>query len=54
MTVLAGTLTLGLALSATAQRPLGIDVSHWQGTINWTSVATSGVSFAWCKAAAPC
>jgi len=29
-----------------AQRPLGIDVSHYQGTINWSSVAGSGVTFA--------
>jgi len=45
---------LGLALSATpalAQRPLGIDVSSYQGPdINWTSVKNSGVSFAWAKA----
>jgi GH25 family lysozyme M1 (1,4-beta-N-acetylmuramidase) len=36
--------------SVFAQRPLGIDVSHWQGTINWTSVKNSGVTFAYCKA----
>ncbi len=36
---------------ALAQRPLGIDVSHWQGTgINWTSVKNSGRTFAWAKA----
>src|SRR3954468_9559177 len=28
----------------------GIDISHWQGTINWTSVKSSGVVFAFCKA----
>ncbi len=28
----------------------GIDVSHWQGTINWTSVKNSGVEFAFMKA----
>ncbi len=28
-------------------RPVGIDVSHWQGTINWTSVHNAGYSFAW-------
>ena len=34
-----------------AQRPLGIDVSSYQGsTINWTNVKSSGVSFAWAKA----
>ena len=34
-----------------AQRPLGIDVSDYQGAgINWASVKASGVSFAWTKA----
>src|ERR1017187_8397812 len=34
-----------------AQRPLGIDVSDYQGSgINWASVKASGVSFAWTKA----
>jgi GH25 family lysozyme M1 (1,4-beta-N-acetylmuramidase) len=34
-----------------AQRPLGIDVSSYQGSgIVWTSVKNSGVSFAWAKA----
>src|ERR1017187_2158573 len=34
-----------------AQRPLGIDVSSYQGSsINWTNVKSSGVSFAWAKA----
>ena len=28
----------------------GIDVSHWQGTINWTSVRNAGVQFAYIKA----
>lgn len=28
----------------------GIDVSHYQGTINWTSVRNSGKQFAWIKA----
>ena len=28
----------------------GIDVSHWQGAIDWAAVAASGVRFAWCKA----
>lgn len=28
----------------------GIDVSHWQGTINWNSVATAGIRFAIIKA----
>lgn len=49
--------TLGLllawsaVLSVHAQRPLGTDVSHWQGTgIDWVSVKNAGVTFAWCKA----
>ncbi len=45
-------LLLFLALGAEtiyAQRPLGVDVSHYQGGITWTSVKSSGVSFAWAK-----
>src|SRR2546427_13293355 len=53
-TALALVLTaLGVALAperASAQRPLGIDVSDYQGVINWTSVKNSGIAFAWCKA----
>ncbi|MGW1229698.1 GH25 family lysozyme [Streptomyces sp. NPDC001515] len=30
--------------------PLGIDVSKWQGSINWTSVRGAGIEFAWMKA----
>ena len=47
---------LGLAMlagpgRALAQRPLGIDVSHWDGTsINWSNVKSSGVTFTWAKA----
>ncbi len=37
--------------SAFAQRPLGIDVSSYQGgSINWTSVKNAGFVFAWAKA----
>ncbi len=36
---------------AVAQRPLGIDVSSYQGSgVNWTNVKNSGVTFAWAKA----
>ncbi len=28
----------------------GIDVSHYQGTINWASVKSAGIKFAWIKA----
>jgi GH25 family lysozyme M1 (1,4-beta-N-acetylmuramidase) len=28
----------------------GIDISHWQGTINWTAVARAGKKFAFMKA----
>lgn len=28
----------------------GPDVSHWQGTVDWTAVAGAGHSFAWAKA----
>jgi GH25 family lysozyme M1 (1,4-beta-N-acetylmuramidase) len=30
--------------------PAGIDVSHYQGSINWSSVKSAGVSFAYIKA----
>src|ERR1044071_1812320 len=37
--------------SASGQRPLGIDVSNYQGpSVNWTSVRNSGVTFACAKA----
>jgi GH25 family lysozyme M1 (1,4-beta-N-acetylmuramidase) len=29
--------------------PAGIDVSHYQGTINWSSVKAAGISFAYIK-----
>jgi GH25 family lysozyme M1 (1,4-beta-N-acetylmuramidase) len=38
------------AVSAHAQFISGIDVSRWQGDINWTAVKTSGIEFAFCKA----
>src|ERR1043166_5094255 len=47
------TLALALAfapVSVMAQRPLGIDVSDYQGSINWTSVKGAGIAFAWTKA----
>ena len=52
---LSAMVVLGLALAfapapALAQRPLGVDVSHYDGTINWTNVKSSGISFAWAKA----
>ncbi len=28
----------------------GVDVSHYQGTINWASVKAAGIQFAWIKA----
>src|SRR5262249_32662331 len=45
----------GLASSAaapgpTTSYPRGIDISHWQGTINWTGAKNSGLTFAFCKA----
>jgi GH25 family lysozyme M1 (1,4-beta-N-acetylmuramidase) len=49
-------LPLGLVLTpgverAQAQRPMGTDVSHYEGTgINWINVRNAGVTFAWCKA----
>jgi GH25 family lysozyme M1 (1,4-beta-N-acetylmuramidase) len=36
---------------AVAQRPSGIDVYYGQGSIDWASVKSSGITFAWTKAA---
>ena len=27
----------------------GIDVSHWQGSVDWPTMAAAGIRFAWCK-----
>jgi GH25 family lysozyme M1 (1,4-beta-N-acetylmuramidase) len=37
-------------VQALAQRPLGVDVSSYQGTPNWGSAHGAGVVFAWAKA----
>ena len=47
MAIVFGLIACGTAL---AQRPLGIDVSDYQGSVNWTSVKGSGIAFAWAKA----
>src|SRR5262245_21247284 len=50
----AGTGVLGTAAYALAGGSdytyQGVDISHWQGTINWQSVKDSGKTFAFCKA----
>ncbi|TAL00646.1 MAG: hydrolase, partial [Verrucomicrobia bacterium] len=46
-----GALAIFSSEPAQAQRPLGTDVSHYQGTgINWPAVKSAGVTFAWAKA----
>ena len=48
-----GAVLLTASLAATslmAQRPLGIDVSSYQGNINWTSARNDGVRWAYAKA----
>ncbi|HJZ59519.1 MAG TPA: glycoside hydrolase family 25 protein [Gemmataceae bacterium] len=45
-----GTAAAALAISGTDYAIQGIDISHWQGSINWTSVKNSGKRFAFCKA----
>ena len=50
----AGLILLGLMMlsvqNAHAARPIGIDVSDYQGTsLNWTTIQGYGVSFAWTK-----
>src|SRR5437879_1186981 len=40
-----------LPLTAKADRPLGVDVSSYQGgSVNWVSAKNSGIAFAWAKA----
>ena len=41
---------LAVPVSAPAARPLGIDISHWEGSFNWTNAKNANVEFAWCKA----
>lgn len=48
--VIAGLTLLGQG-RALAQRPLGIDVSSYQDTVNWTNVKSAGITFAYAKAA---
>src|SRR5205807_579030 len=43
-------LILTLGSGHAMARSLGIDVSRFQNTINWTSVKGSGVTFAWAQA----
>ena len=45
----AATLALSAGTAQAATVP-GIDVSHYQGTINWTSVRNAGIQFAFIKA----
>ncbi|MDR4949786.1 GH25 family lysozyme [Neobacillus cucumis] len=35
---------------ATSANLKGIDVSHWQGTIDWNKVKNSGIAFVYAKA----
>src|SRR5262249_39778838 len=45
----AGALVPEAAAQTTGTLP-GIDVSHWQGTINWDTVRSAGIRFAFTKA----
>ncbi len=45
-----GAVAAALADDGTNYALQGIDVSHWQGSINWTSVRGAGKRFAFCKA----
>ncbi|HYO40421.1 MAG TPA: GH25 family lysozyme [Nocardioidaceae bacterium] len=47
--VVATTAVSALAASALAYAD-GIDISHWQGTVNWTKVRSDDVTFAFLKA----
>lgn len=45
-----GTVAAALADDGTLYALQGLDVSHWQGTIDWASVKSSGKKFTFCKA----
>ena len=45
-----GLISIFISRPAFAQRPVGLDVSDYQASMSWSSVKTSGVSFAWAKA----
>jgi GH25 family lysozyme M1 (1,4-beta-N-acetylmuramidase) len=49
VTVAATTVALGASPAHAATTP-GIDVSHYQGSINWSSVRSAGIQFAFIKA----
>lgn len=38
------------AEAETKAKPAGVDVSHYQGNINWKKVRAAGIQFAWIKA----
>jgi uncharacterized protein with LGFP repeats/GH25 family lysozyme M1 (1,4-beta-N-acetylmuramidase) len=42
--------TLATQATTTTGNAVGLDVSHYQGTVDWTSVAANGASFAYMKA----
>ena len=48
--VLIITVLFSFCKESPAQFISGIDVSHWQGNINWTQVKNSGIEFAFVKA----
>jgi GH25 family lysozyme M1 (1,4-beta-N-acetylmuramidase) len=54
LTLVVGAVTTQLApavaTAGTATNPRGIDISHWQGDIDWAAVAGDGVDFAIMKA----
>jgi GH25 family lysozyme M1 (1,4-beta-N-acetylmuramidase) len=51
--LVAATLAAGVVFGPTralGQRALGVDVSSYQGSPNWTAVKNAGIAFAWAKA----
>ncbi|WP_419999799.1 GH25 family lysozyme [Streptomyces boninensis] len=40
----------GAGIMAPTDGVQGIDISHWQGSINWSAVRGAGIQFAWMKA----
>jgi lysozyme len=48
--VTVGEVALAARVCADGPTVEGIDISHWQGTVNWDAIAAGGIAFAYMKA----
>src|ERR1700744_4840558 len=50
LTMIAASLTLAMGINQARARLLGVDVYEGNGTVNWSTVHSAGISFAFTKA----